>query len=656
MKSLLISLREWLFELPRPQKRFISVAADLCFICLALWVSFALRFEQSDWLPSQRQWLAFGTTALATIIVFVRIGLYRAVIRYISEKVLMVMVTGVVASAIALVLAGYLFQAMVPRSVPVIYASLLFVMVAGTRFSIRDLINRPREKAKGRVLIVGTGPKAIQLHYALMQGTEYRPMGFVSLDCRKHKSLIAGLQVYSVEHLKRAAREQGVQRVFLALEDEGTISRRDLIGKLEELVIPVQTVPAMSELMAGQARINDIRDLDIADLLGRDPVLPNKAVVAESLTGKVVMVTGAGGSIGSELGRQIIRNGPAAIVLLEQSEFALYSIERELRSISDIEGVTIEIHPLLGSVVHRKRNEVIMRSFGVDIVYHAAAYKHVPLVESNIIEGIQNNVMGTWHCAEGAIAAGVERFVLISTDKAVRPTNVMGGSKRLAELVLQGLALRQKSTRFSIVRFGNVLGSSGSVVPLFRDQIRDGGPVTVTHPEIIRYFMTIPEASQLVLQAGAMGEGGEVFVLDMGEPVKIADLARKMIRLMGLTEKTEDNPHGDVAITFTGLRPGEKLFEELLIGDEQLKTAHPRIMMAREESLSWSGVEKLLTRLEKSCKRFDCEAVVDLIREAPTGYSAAQTPKDTLWQRGQVPLEVVSLADSDSSKVHRLPL
>ncbi|KMQ75050.1 polysaccharide biosynthesis protein [Marinobacter subterrani] len=651
-----LRLREWLFELPRPQKRLVSVFADFCFISIAFWTSFALRFEDLAWMPNERQWMTFGLTILVSIGVFVRIGLYRAVIRYISEKALMVMMAGVAASALALILSGFVFQALVPRSVPVIYGAFLFIMVAGTRFTFRTMINRPREKAKGRVLIVGTGPKALQLHFALMQGTEYRPMGFVSLDHQKHKSLIAGLQVYPVEHIKRAAREQGIQRVFLALEDKGSISRRELIETLEELVIPVQTVPAMSELVAGQARINDIRELDIADLLGRDPVLPNKAVVAKNLSGKVVLVTGAGGSIGSELCRQIVRNGPAGIVLLEQSEFGLFSIERELKSINEVENLGVEINALLGSVIHRRRNEVIMQSFGVDIVYHAAAYKHVPLVEGNILEGIQNNVVGTWHCAEAAIAAGVERFVLISTDKAVRPTNVMGCSKRLAELVLQGLAQRQGGTIFSMVRFGNVLGSSGSVVPLFRDQIRDGGPVTVTHPDIIRYFMTIPEASQLVLQAGAMGEGGEVFVLDMGEPVKIADLARKMIRLMGLTEKTEADPHGNIEIRFTGLRPGEKLFEELLIGEHALQTVHPRIMMAREESLSWPSVEALLSKLVSACKRFDYEAAIELMRNAPTGYSPSYKPEDRLQGRSVSESSRSPQASGKPGNIHRLPL
>lgn len=657
MNPYLVKSLEWLFELPRPYKRLVSVVADLCFIALALWFAFALRFEDPLWVPSDRQLMALALTAACSVGVFVKIGLYRAVIRYISEKVLVVMVVGVVTSAITLVLSGFLFQALIPRSVPVIYAALLFVMVAGTRFTFRTLINRPREKAKGRVLIVGTGPKALQLHYALMQGTEYRPMGFVSLDHNKHKSLIAGLQVYPVEHIKRASREQGIQRVFLALEDNGKISRRELIATLEELAVPVQTVPAMSELVAGQARINDIRDLDIADLLGRDPVSPNKAVVADSLSGKVVLVTGAGGSIGSELCRQIIRNGPAGILLLEQSEFALFNIERELNSINNVENLGVQIHALLGSVVHRRRNEVIMRSFGVDIVYHAAAYKHVPLVENNILEGIQNNVMGTWHCAEAAIQAGVERFVLISTDKAVRPTNIMGCTKRLAELVLQGLAQRQSQTVFSMVRFGNVLGSSGSVVPLFRDQIRDGGPVTVTHPDIIRYFMTIPEASQLVLQAGAMGEGGEVFVLDMGEPVKIADLARKMVRLMGLTERTENSPQGDIEITFTGLRPGEKLYEELLIGGQQRQTSHPRIFMAREEALAWGEVEELLASLSLACKKFDCQAAVSVLRTAPTGYSPSYSPKDLLWRdRFEMVHRQGKSGTSTQAKVHRLPI
>jgi FlaA1/EpsC-like NDP-sugar epimerase len=422
--------------------------ADIVFISLALWGAFTLRFENLVWVPSERQLMVFGLTVVTSIFAFVKLGLYRAVIRYISEKALMVMVTGVLISAVSLIIYGYLFQALVPRSVPVIYGALVFILVAGTRFGFRAAINRPREKAKGRVLIVGTGPKAMQLSSALIQGTEYRPMGFVSLDKSKHKSLIAGKKVYGLNHIKRTVGQQGVQRIFLALEDDGSIDRKVLIAQLEELAVPVQTVPSMSELVAGQARINDVRDLDVEDLLGRDPVKPDASIVADSLRDKVVMVTGAGGSIGAELCRQIIRHHPKTLVLFEQSEFSLYSIERELRSISGIEGVPIKLYPVLGNICHRRRCEKVMNAFGVQVVYHAAAYKHVPLVEHNVIEGIQNNLFGTWHMAEAAIDAGVERFVLISTDKAVRPTNVMGATKRLAELALQGLATRQQTTTF----------------------------------------------------------------------------------------------------------------------------------------------------------------------------------------------------------------
>jgi FlaA1/EpsC-like NDP-sugar epimerase len=440
---------------------------------------------------------------------------------------------------------------------------------------------------------------------------------------------------------------------LLALEDSVPVNRKHLMQALERLSVPVQTVPSMSELVAGQARINDIRDLEIEDLLGRDPVRPDAAIVAESLFGKSVMVTGAGGSIGSELCRQILRHKPKTLVLFEQTEFSLYSIERELKSTNEVECLGVNLHAVLGSVTHRRRCETVMKSFGVQTVYHAAAYKHVPLVEHNVIEGVQNNTFGTWHAAEAAIAAGVDRFVLISTDKAVRPTNVMGASKRMAELVLQGLAQRQSGTVFSMVRFGNVLGSSGSVVPLFRDQIRDGGPVTVTHPDIIRYFMTIPEASQLVLQAGSMGRGGEVFVLDMGEPVKIADLAKKMIHLMGLMEKTADHPDGDIEVVFSGLRPGEKLYEELLIGDDPQGTAHPRVMMAREAFMPWNEVEQTLNKLMKASQEFDCNALVETLQDAPTGFCPNGGISDLVWCNGNQ--ERVGGA-RNADKVRRLPL
>lgn len=639
-------------DLPRVHKRLISVASDVVVLFFAIWAAFALRLEQELWVPGRGHLIVAGITVVFTIAVFIRLGLYRAVIRFLGDKALLTIIYGVSLSALALIVTGYLLQVFVPRSVPIIYGALAFIFVSGTRLGVRMLVNHPHQRNKEAVAIVGAGETGMALASALRQGTEYRPVVFVTFDRAHHKSMIDGLPVVSIELIAKNMAKYGVRRILLALDPNSQVDRKALLKQLEPLSIPVQTVPSVSELVAGQARINDIRDLELEDLLGRDPVRPDTAVVAATLYGKSVMVTGAGGSIGSELCRQIIRHRPRVLVLFEQSEFSLYRIERELSAINQIEGMNVELHPVLGSVVHRKRCEVVMRAFGVETVYHAAAYKHVPLVEHNVIEGVQNNVFGTYHVAEAAIAAGVQRFVLISTDKAVRPTNVMGASKRMAELVLQGLAERQSKTVFSMVRFGNVLGSSGSVVPLFRDQIRDGGPVTVTHPDIIRYFMTIPEASQLVLQAGSMGQGGEVFVLDMGEPVKIADLARKMIHLMGLTEKTEDKPEGDIEIIFTGLRPGEKLYEELLIGDNPQGTAHPRIMMAREVSMPWEGVEQTLSRLMKASHDFDCHEIVEILKAAPTEFAPNGEVADLVWCNGNRENYKRKVA---AEKVRRLP-
>lgn len=643
---------EKFLNLSRVHKRLVSVFADVAVLFFALWAAFSLRLEQQFWVPDQGQLIVSGLTVVFTIAVFVKLGLYRAVIRYLSDRAFITVITGVVVSAITLILLGYWLEVQVPRSVPIIYGALAFIFVSGTRMTVRMLVNRPRHRNKQFVAIVGSGETGLQLANALDQGTEYHPAAFITLLKANHRALINGIPVYDISHIERVVREHRIKRLLLALDADSGIDRKRLLKKLEPLAIPVQTVPTMSELVAGQARINDIRDLEIEDLLGRDPVKPDNAQVAKSLYQRAVMVTGAGGSIGSELCRQIIQHRPSKLVLFEQSEFSLYAIERELQAINQIEALGVEIHPLLGSVTHRRRCETAMRSFGVETVYHAAAYKHVPLVEHNIIEGVQNNVFGTFHVAEAAIAAGVKRFVLISTDKAVRPTNVMGASKRLAELVLQGLAQRQSDTIFSMVRFGNVLGSSGSVVPLFRDQIRDGGPVTVTHPDIIRYFMTIPEASQLVLQAGSMGQGGEVFVLDMGEPVKIADLARKMIHLMGLMEKTDDRPDGDIEIVFSGLRPGEKLYEELLIGDNPQGTAHPRIMMAREVSMPWDEVEQTLNRLMRASHDFDCQEIIQILKTAPTGFAPNGDVADLVWCNGDRQLTVAS---QESDKIRRFP-
>ena len=618
----------------RLQKRWVFMILDTLALAASLWAAYALRLEDPLWIPDASQAFAGAVTVGFTLAAFIRFGLYRAVVRFFGDRGFLTIVYGVVASALCLIVYGYLFKAMVPRSVPIIYGALAFILLGGMRMSIRELINQPLQRGKEAVAIVGTGETGMALASALRQGTEYRPMIFVTLDKASHKSTMSGLPVVSIELIEKNLVRYGVCRILLALESDAVVNRKQLLQELEALAIPVQTVPSVSEIVSGRAKINDIRDLELEDLLGRDPVHPDAEIVAESLFRKSVMVTGAGGSIGSELCRQIIRHRPRILVLFEQSEFSLYSIERELKSICEIEGLGAEIHALMGNVVHRRRCEAAMRTFGVQTVYHAAAYKHVPLVEHNVIEGVQNNVFGTLHAAEAAVSAGVERFVLISTDKAVRPTNVMGASKRMAELVLQGLAARERTTTFSMVRFGNVLGSSGSVVPLFREQIQNGGPVTVTHPEIIRYFMTIPEASQLVLQAGSMAMGGEVFVLDMGEPVKIADLARKMIHLMGMIERSEENPHGDIEIVFTGLRPGEKLYEELLIGDDPHGTAHPRIMMAREASMPWDELEQALSELIRASHEFDCQGIVDTLKNAPTGFEPNGSVADLVWCNG----------------------
>ena len=638
-------------DLPRFQKRVVSLCSDAFFLFFAIWAAYALRLEQQLWLPTHDQLLVAAITVVFTIGVFIRLGLYRAVIRYLGDRAFLTIIYGVIASSVSLVVLGFMLQVSVPRSVPIIYGALAFLFVSGTRLGVRMIVNYPKKMAKDAVAIVGAGETGMQLASALAQGTEYRPVVFVTFDKANHKSMINGLPVVGIDHIAKCMPKYQVRLILLALDEDSLVDRKKLLKQLEPLSIPVQTVPSLSELMGGQVRINDIRDLELEDLLGRDPVRSDSAVVSESLHQKSVLVTGAGGSIGSELCRQIIRHRPRTLVLFEQSEFSLYAIERELSLINQAEDLGVELHPLLGNVCHKRRCESVMRAFGVQTVYHAAAYKHVPLVEHNVIEGIQNNVFGTWYAAESAIAAGVERFVLISTDKAVRPTNVMGASKRLAELVLQSLAQRQQNTVFSMVRFGNVLGSSGSVVPLFRDQIRDGGPITVTHPDIIRYFMTIPEASQLVLHAGSIGVGGEVFVLDMGEPVKIADLARKMVHLMGLDEKTEENPTGDIEVVFTGLRPGEKLYEELLIGDDPQGTSHPRIMMAREVFLHWEQVEEVLSKLQRASQAFDCRAVIEVLKNARTGYAPNGDLEDLIRRNGQ---STVVVDESGDDKVRWL--
>jgi FlaA1/EpsC-like NDP-sugar epimerase len=630
-------LTTWFFGIPRAWKRVISIACDYVFLLLSFWVAYILRYDRFYVLDDLQVSLA-ALVAAVTVFIFIRIGLYRAVLRFMGTQAMSTVLQGVTASTILLVIGGFMSNADVPRSVPFIYWSLAMVFTGGSRMATRAAYTMLTTKTdlRERVLIYGAGSSGCQLATALQFGREYMPVAFVDDDQAKIKTVVKGLRVYSPVEIGQLIRASGATRLLLAISNTSHLQRNLMLRFLEDFPIKVQTIPGMADLVGGRAAITEFRDLEIEDLLGRDAVPSDQELLLGANKNRVVMVTGAGGSIGSELCRQIVRNGAHKLVMLDVCEYALYEIDKELQGWVQANNAGVEVIPIIGSVQKEHRMEVIMRSFGVEVVYHAAAYKHVPLVEQNIVEGVRNNVFGTWYSAEAAVRAGVESFVLVSTDKAVRPTNAMGASKRFAELVLQAMAARNTGTRFTMVRFGNVLGSSGSVVPLFRQQIREGGPVTVTHPDIIRYFMTIAEAASLVMQAGEMGEGGEVFLLDMGAPVKIADLAAKMIRLMGHTVKSDENPDG-IEISFTGLRPGEKLYEELLVGQDSEKTRHARIMKAREASLDWQTTKALLLALDKACHHFDCSGVRDILLKAPLAYNPEGACADLVWtESGQV--------------------
>jgi FlaA1/EpsC-like NDP-sugar epimerase len=482
-----------------------------------------------------------------------------------------------------------------------------------------------------RVAIYGAGDAGIQLASALRLVPDYAPVAFIDDSRDLQGATIAGIRVYSSKNLEELIAKHSIKEILVAMPSLTRSQQKTILNRLEPLKVRTRVTPPVGSLLSGQLRLQDVRDIEIEDLLGRDPVTPDMALLGSCITGKTVMVTGAGGSIGSELCRQIIRLKPARMLLLESSEFGLYAIEQELQGMRQSLMLEAELLPFLGSVLDQQKCTRILQTFGVDTIYHAAAYKHVPLVEHNPIEGIRNNVFGTLAIARAAADARVGRFVLISTDKAVRPTNVMGCTKRMAELILQAFAREQKHTRFCMVRFGNVLGSSGSVVPLFHSQIMAGGPITVTHPEITRYFMTISEAAQLVLQAGGMSEGGDVFVLDMGEPVRIMDLAKRMVHLSGLEVRTDATPDGTIEIRQIGLRPGEKLYEELLIGANAQGTGHPLIMRAQEAEIPWPDLLSALERLNEACVRFDYEAVRELLLDVVSEYAPQCGIEDFIW-------------------------
>ena len=623
-----------LFRVPRPLKKLISIVADAFFISIAFWAALVARFDSTAVFSDQQYWLLLFTLIPLTLFVNIQLGLYRAVIRFISSKAAISITIAVVFSTIILILLSFYLKVFLPRSIPVVYAAFLMILVNLSRFLVKGLLFS-KQKTKEAVIIYGAGMSGRQLAHSLSQGNEYLPVAFIDDDKRIQNSIIQGLNVFDRSYIHKLINKYSVRKILLAMPKENKKRISNLLDKLDHLSVEIFSIPSSADLVSGKAKIDELHEVSVEDLLGRDRVKPHDDLLKADIKNKVVMITGAGGSIGSELCRQIIQQHPKKIVLIELSEYALYKINNELLKFTNKLDYALTIIPLLGTVQHKDRMLTVMRTFNVQTIYHAAAYKHVPLVEHNIIEGVRNNIFGTLCIAEAAIEAEVESFVLISTDKAVRPTNVMGATKRMAELVLQALSEKttesKSITRFCMVRFGNVLGSSGSVVPLFRDQIKNGGPVTVTHPDIIRYFMTISEASQLVIQAGAMGKDGNVFVLDMGEPVNISDLAAKMIRLSGLAVLDDINPDGDIAIEYTGLRPGEKLFEELLIGDDISPTEHSRILSAHERWLPWSELEKIILKLDDACHLYDLEEIRRLLLQAPTGFVPKDGICDLVW-------------------------
>ena len=613
-------------------KRALLVGTDFVALPVALWAGYALRLGELWPRNIESAWWLFLAAPVVAVPIFIRMGLYRAVLRYVGSKALITIVKAVTITTLVLLALLVMSQTHgVPRSVFFSFWLVSLLFIAGSRLFLRSYIRSRTRKRKNKQLVAvyGAGSAGAELANAMQSGWEYEPVAFLDDNPEKHGIEIHGVKVYSPDDLPELINKVGVTQVLLAMPTLSHRRRHKILGKLETHQVHVRTLPGIADLVSGKAKVSDIREVDTGDVLGRDPVPPIPGLIDGCIRGKNVMVTGAGGSIGSELCRQIVEYGPAKLVLFEQSEFALYKLEKELEAYN----ANLEIVAVLGSVTHARRVETVLRSFAIHTVYHAAAYKHVPLVEQNPVEGLQNNVFGTWRTAEAAKAAGVETFVLISTDKAVRPTNIMGATKRLAELVLQGMADESDTTRFTMVRFGNVLDSSGSVIPLFRDQIKNGGPVTVTHPEVTRYFMTIPEAAQLVLQAGALGEGGDVFVLEMGDPIKIDDLARSMIRLSGLEVCDDDNPEGDITIAYTGLRPGEKLYEELLIGDNVTGTKHPKIMRAAEEKLPWKKLLHYLTEFEDARNNFETKKVKLLLQEVVAGYTAEKDIVDPVWNQ-----------------------
>lgn len=627
-------MKKKFLNLPRLKKQAIAVAADLTFIPLSLYIALALHFDSlsSTW-ASEYAWLIIASPFIS-IPVLIRLGLYRAIVRYIDHKIVMTVVMGATVSVSMLATAASLgMQSGFSLTPFLMFDAVLVLYLLASRFVARGyFLGDRRASPRMRVAIYGAGRAGVQLANALHPSLEYLPVVFVDDNPQLQKTTIAGIKVHSPTLLAELIERHEIQSVLLAMPSLTQAEQRRIIEELTPLKVKIKVTPPVKSLVKGMSRVEDVREIQIEDLLSRDPVAPDEALLSVCITDKSVAVSGAGGSIGSELCRQILKLAPRRLVLIELSEYALYAIDQELRSFANANGLQVELVPFIGSVLDYEKCHCIFNRFEIETVYHAAAYKHVPLVEQNPIEGIRNNVFGTLNFARAAVAAKVKCFVLVSTDKAVRPTNVMGATKRLAELVLQALSRQHTKTRFCMVRFGNVLGSSGSVVPLFRRQIAAGGPVTLTHPEITRYFMTIPEAAQLVLQAGSMGRDGDVFVLDMGAPVKIADLAVKMVHLSGKEVCTAATPEG-IELRYVGLRPGEKLYEELLIGDNVTDTPHPLIMRAREADIAWPFLERMLAQLSDACERGNQDAIRAQLRKIVPEYAPSSDIDDHIWKR-----------------------
>lgn len=641
-------MRSQVLSWSRVTKWLLVMMLDIGMAVVAMWLAFSLRLDLLHW-PQDMQWAAYVLAPVLAIPVFIKFGLYRAIFRYTGLAAL-------VATAQAVGIYGVLLCAMllwqqwpgVPRTIGFLQPVLFLVLVGTSRALARLWLSDPGRMARqveGRLLIYGAGNAGVQTATAIGITGQYKLVGFIDDDASKMRRSINGVPIFGLIDVPQVVARHQVTDILLALPRASRERRNSIIESLRGLPVHIRTLPAWADLASGRVTVRDFRELDVEDLLGRTPIPPDGRLLARDITGKVVLVTGAGGSIGSELCRQILLQGPRQLLLVDHSEYGLYAIHQELQVLcsarESVAELPVELVPLLGSVVSYDRMSALCKLYQPAIVYHAAAYKHVPMVEGNAGEGIANNVFGTLNMARAALENSVARFVLISTDKAVRPTNVMGASKRMAELVLQALAderapvfldagldslpvsgsIHANKTCFTMVRFGNVLGSSGSVVPLFRRQLADGGPLTVTHAEVTRYFMTIPEAAQLVLQAGAMAVGGDVFVLDMGEPVKIMDLARRMVELSGLTVREEGADTGDIEIKVTGLRPGEKLYEELLIGDNPESTAHPRIMKAHEPFLPWSELAPELRAFRLAAQASDVEAIKATLKRHVQGYT-----------------------------------